>query len=87
MRSQDPMVVDCDSCPVREVRCDDCMVMALGERPASYGQTVPLAEGELPLDAGERRAVERLVARGLVDADHTSMLVARREPWVARAVG
>lgn len=31
MRTETPMVIDCETCPVRHVRCDDCMVTALGQ--------------------------------------------------------
>lgn len=72
------MIVDCVSCPVRESRCDDCMVTAL-MAPAS---------GELPLDAGEQQAVAMFVEAGLVTARAAAALTARREPWGAfRAVG
>lgn len=76
MRVESPMVVDCDTCPVRGVRCDDCVVTALGQLPVHV-----LTDGELPLDRAERRAVGRFVAAGLVTADEANTLVARREPW------
>jgi hypothetical protein len=76
MRVENPMIVDCDTCPVRGVRCDDCVVTALGHRPV-----VVLSEGELPLDATERRAVDRFVAAGLVTTEVAGTVVARREPW------
>ena len=79
MRTTKPMVVDCDTCPVRHVRCDDCLVTAFQSLPV-----VPLlrhAEGELPLEAAERRAVDRFVAAGLVSVDHAADVTARREPW------
>jgi hypothetical protein len=87
MRADNPMVVDCDRCPVRGTRCDDCVVTALASLPV-----VVLSDGELPLDAGERRAVDRFVAAGLLSADVAGTLVARREPFPAtsteeRAVG
>ncbi len=80
MRVESPMVMDCDTCPVRGVRCDDCIVTALGHVPV-----LVLADGELPLDAGEQRAVERFVAAGLVAADPAGTVVARREPWAGDA--
>jgi hypothetical protein len=76
MRVESPMVVDCDTCPVRGVRCDDCVVTALGLLPVHV-----LTDGELALDRAERRAVGRFVAAGLVTADEANALVARREPW------
>jgi hypothetical protein len=77
------MVVDCDTCPVRHVRCDDCLVTAL--------QTLPLsgpADASLPLDPSERRAVDRFVAAGVVSAEHGATVTAQREQWPpVRAVG
>lgn len=66
-----PMIVDCDTCPVRGTRCEGCVVTALtAPRPA-----------ELPLDPSERRAVETLVGAGLVAREQVAGLHARREPW------
>lgn len=80
MRSQSPrvppMVVDCDACPVRGVRCDDCVVTALAGLPV-----VVLRDGQLPLDAAENRALNRFVAAGLVAPDDAARVTARREPW------
>jgi hypothetical protein len=87
MRADNPMVVDCDRCPVRGTRCDDCVVTALGSLPV-----LVLSDGELPLDAAERRAVDGFLAAGLLSAEVAGTLVARREPFPApsteeRAVG
>ena len=87
MRADNPMVVDCDRCPVRGTRCDDCVVTALASLPV-----VELSDGDLPLDAGERRAVDRFVRAGLLSVEVAGTLVARREPFTAtstqeRAVG
>lgn len=73
------MIIDCQSCPVRELHCDDCMVTALLAPQASM----------LPLDAAERAAVGRLLGAGLVSANEAATATARREPWAAhvRAVG
>ena len=79
MRTTKPMVVDCDTCPVRHVRCDDCLVTAFQSIPVV--PLLRLAEGDLPLDAAERRAVGRFVAAGLVSADQADLVTARREPW------
>ncbi len=83
MRNETPMVIDCETCPVREVRCDDCLVTALRGLPV-----ISLGAGEMPLDAAERRAVDALVGAGMVHPDRAAMLTARREPWSGtRAVG
>lgn len=72
------MIVDCVTCPVRGQRCDDCVVMALFAPGAS----------ELPLDSTENRAVAMFVRAGLVSAETSAGLSARREPWEpASAVG
>jgi hypothetical protein len=72
------VIIDCTSCPVRELSCGDCMVTALLEPPTA----------EVPLDSSERAAVTLFVASGLVTAQEASGLRARREPWDgARAVG
>ncbi len=53
------LVIDCATCPVRELRCADCMVPALRALP----------EPGLPLDADERAAVTGLVRAGLLSAE------------------
>ena len=79
MKTTKPMVVDCDTCPVRHVRCDDCLVTAFASLPVV--PLLRLAEGELPLDVAEHRAVSRFVAAGLVSAEHAAGVTAQREPW------
>lgn len=72
------VIIDCTTCPVRELHCGDCMVPALLEPPTA----------DLPLDAAERSAVTLFVAAGLVAVEDAAGLRARREPWDgARAVG
>ncbi len=83
MRNDTPVVIDCRTCPVREVNCGDCVVTALQGLPL-----VRLDDGELSLDPAERRAVDVFVMAGMVDPTHAATLTARREPWSgARAVG
>ena len=72
------MLVDCQTCPVRDVHCADCMVTALtetplrlGPRPAASGFPEPVgasipAPEAAPLDRAERRAVSAFLAAGLV---------------------
>ncbi len=79
MRTTKPMVVECDTCPVRHVRCDDCLVTALQSLPVV--PLLRLADGELPLDAAERRAVSRFVAAGLVAPEQAAGVTAQRESW------
>ena len=48
------MIIDCDSCEVRGLACDDCVVTALlGAPPAEF-------------DEGESAALEALAGSGLV---------------------
>ena len=60
------MLVDCQTCPVRDVQCADCMVTALTAIPLR-GEAIPgAAEATVPLDRAERRAVSAFLAAGLV---------------------
>jgi hypothetical protein len=65
------MLVDCQTCPVRDVRCGECMVTALLEPVTA----------ELPLDPAELAAVSTFVDAGLVSTTEASGLSVRREPW------
>jgi hypothetical protein len=69
------MLIDCQTCPVRDVHCADCMVTALTDLPVG---TPAAATRGLPLDRAERRAVSVLLAAGLVTADAAH--AARAEP-------
>jgi hypothetical protein len=73
------VIIDCQTCPVRDLHCADCMVPAL----------LAFQDAQLPLDAAERAAVTRFVEAGLVSVPEASSAQARREPWGAhtRAVG
>jgi hypothetical protein len=72
------VIIDCTTCPVRELHCGDCMVSALLDPPTA----------DLPLDSAERSALTLFVASGLVAAEDAAELRARREPWArVRAVG
>ena len=56
------MLVDCQTCPVRDVHCADCMVTALTAIPVG----APVTSAGVPLDRAERRAVSILLGAGLV---------------------
>jgi hypothetical protein len=87
------MLVDCQTCPVRDVHCADCMVTALTVmtaptaltemhlRPAPSG---PHSEqGDVvtaPLDRAERRAVSAFLAAGLVSTATANALRAELDP-------
>ncbi len=53
------MLVDCQTCPVRDVHCADCMVTALTAIPLRPGATTPDADspGRTGPRAGRPRAV------------------------------
>jgi len=88
MRNETPMVIDCQTCPVRQVRCDDCIVTALGGLPLMRLTDAGLHDRELPLDSAERRALDVLVHSGLVNPAHAATVSARPEPWSGvQAVG
>ncbi len=77
MTRDDVLTVDCRTCPVRELRCDECMV------PVLLGITV--RRSETSLDPDERAAVTRLVRAGLVDPETASRARARLEPGLGEA--
>lgn len=69
------MLVDCQTCPVRDVHCADCVVTALTAIPLRPGATTSAPDPRVtdghetataPLDRAERRAVSALLAAGLV---------------------
>ncbi len=77
------MIIECATCPVREQRCDDCVVTVLHGLPV-----IPAQPSGVPLDPAEQRAVAAFVAAGLLDRAHAGRLRAQREPTRrASAVG
>ncbi|WP_347350040.1 hypothetical protein [Intrasporangium sp.] len=81
------MLVDCSTCPVREVRCADCLVTALDALPAgpeAVGTGAGTAHG-LPLDHAERRAVAILLSAGLLTPAVARAAEAVRDPRGPRA--
>ncbi len=50
------MLIDCDTCQVRDLACGDCLVTAL----------LPSARGQLDLDESHQRAFDVLADGGLV---------------------
>ncbi|MDN5795057.1 MAG: hypothetical protein L0H79_04820 [Intrasporangium sp.] len=85
------MLVDCDTCPVRKVRCAECLVTALGHLPVQSGAPVwsgpeaAAAAKGLPLDRAERRAVSALVSAGLVRSETARAARAVQDPRPPRA--
>jgi hypothetical protein len=78
------MLVDCQTCPVRDVHCADCMVTALNEIPLRSAASRRDVErgGALtaPLDRAERRAVSAFLAAGLVSTGTANAARAELEP-------
>lgn len=59
------MIIDCDTCEVRDKACGDCVVSFL-TIPVRAGASVPGDAGRVVMDADQEAAVEALVAGGLV---------------------
>ena len=55
------MLVDCQTCPVRDVHCADCMVTALTAIPLRPGATNPGADTDGPGRTGARAGRPRAV--------------------------
>jgi hypothetical protein len=53
---EDAVLLDCDSCAVRDLQCGDCVVTVLLGAPP----------GALEMDEGERKALDVLADSGLV---------------------
>lgn len=53
------MLIDCDSCAMRDIACADCVVTMLLAEPALPGSA-------LDLDDAEQDAVDTLAASGLI---------------------
>ncbi|WP_430869066.1 hypothetical protein [Demequina aurantiaca] len=59
------MIIDCDTCEVRDKACGDCVVSFL-TIPVRAGASAPSDTRRLVMDADQEAAVEALVAGGLV---------------------
>lgn len=62
--------IDCDTCPVKGLHCDECVMTAF----------LAIESGELPLDAVERRAVSVFAGAGLITPEEAQSATARTEP-------
>lgn len=67
--------IDCETCPVRGLHCDECMVTAF----------LAIDTADQPLDAVEQRAVGVFAAAGLISDEEVQAAVSRREPIDAAA--
>ena len=85
-----PMIIDCETCPVRGDRCGECMVTAVAAlgplaappfagrhdtHPPDFAE--PLVDVELALDADDHLVVDRFVRAGLLSPEGA---------WEARVV-
>lgn len=59
------MMIDCDTCEVRDKACGDCVVSFL-TIPVRAGASVPSEAIRVVMDADQEAAVQALVAGGLV---------------------
>jgi hypothetical protein len=63
MREEDlTMLIDCDTCAMRDIACSDCVITMLLDRPAHSAPGAMTAD----LDDDERRAVDVLADAGLI---------------------
>lgn len=53
------MLIDCDDCAMRDLRCDECVVTVVLRSPASHAS-------RLEVDDAERQALSVLADSGLV---------------------
>lgn len=90
------MLVDCQTCPVRDVHCADCVVTALAAIPLRPGASVPGPDDRAddapqtmtaPLDRAERRAVSALLAAGLVTTATANAARAELSPAAGHGAG
>jgi hypothetical protein len=58
------MEINCETCPVREIHCADCIVNLFLEQPR--GQLLEQPRGQTSLLPAEKAALEVLVKAGLV---------------------
>jgi hypothetical protein len=69
------MLIECDTCAVRNIACGDCVVPELLGTPIE----------RLEIDAAERRALEVLAAAGLVPKLRWTVDIPAGEPARKRA--
>ena len=61
------MLIDCDSCAVRDLQCTDCVVTALlGPISGARDHSARTAHSAVHVDDDERRALDVLADSGLV---------------------
>lgn len=85
------MIIDCDTCEVRDKQCGDCIVSFL-TIPVRSEPTVTRSMHEVVMDSEQAAAVDALVAGGLVpplrmvrSADPRRDV--RDRPWAGQQAG
>ena len=62
------MIIDCDSCVMREIACKDCVVSVLISSPAKQNQVSAQVQAETlsEMSLEEARVIDLLASRGMV---------------------
>ncbi len=66
--------IDCATCPVRDLRCEECIVPVLAGLPLHVSASDPDGREGLALSPAESATVARFVAAGLVAPDEAAGL-------------
>jgi hypothetical protein len=62
----DALIIDCDSCSVRGIGCDDCVMSVLLEAPPEWASPDEGDGAWVALDPAEARALDVLAEGGLL---------------------
>ena len=60
------MIIDCDSCIVREIACHDCVVSVILSSSAKSKDSIDSGEAANSIDDDEKAALALLSSRGMV---------------------
>lgn len=60
------MIIDCDSCIVREIACHDCVVSVILSSNAKSKDSIDSGEAANSIDDDEKAALALLSSRGMV---------------------
>lgn len=64
--TRDELIIDCDTCSVRGIACNDCVMSVLLEAPPEWTSADPSESGWVALDPAEARALDVLAEGGLL---------------------
>jgi hypothetical protein len=73
------MLIDCDTCAVRDVHCHDCVISLFLTLPRA-SQRTPQPRGAVELDDTEQDAIGTLMAAGLLPPLRLVVLPAPADP-------